>query len=334
MTCYAKQGLVFLFLALSFAQFSYSQPVTTSSGFYYPVQPLDGYYLGYHRIGGLVSGTSGYGGHFMSPSSQRIDQQTGKPGLYFFDDYHNGMDVMARYGTPVYTISSGIVKQISTGGWTKSGTTNVGVVIAHFTNTGQEFWAVYGHIEASTLNSQIKINAQVPAGMQIGKVGTWANGNHLHFGVHFGNTALPYKAASSAADSYGYGMIGINYWQGTWPNRMDWMDPVFFIEANCPLSALNNCPTGDLVAKSDMKQYMVGRVNPNLIAYDPNFGFNSQDQNFEYRYQWLYASEGSRNHWFLVNHATYIPNRKIRYVRYEDSNTQQVYGWYQVLVIP
>jgi hypothetical protein len=108
-------------------------------------------YLGYHRIGGLVSGTNGYAGHFMSPSSQHIDPQTGRPGLYFWDNYHNGMDVMANYGIPVYTISSGIVKQISTGGWTKGGTTNVGVVIAHFTNTGQEFWVVYGHIEASTL---------------------------------------------------------------------------------------------------------------------------------------------------------------------------------------
>jgi hypothetical protein len=102
-------------------------------------------------------------------------------------------------------------------------------------------------------------------------------------------------------------MIGINYWQGTWPNRMNWIDPVFFIEANCPLLT-NNCPTGDLVAKSDMKEYMVGRVNPNLIAYDPNFGFNSQDQTVEYRYQWLYAWEGSHIHWFLVNHATYVPN--------------------------
>lgn len=151
MTCHAKPCSTLLFLALSLAQISHSQPVQTSSGFYYPVQPLDGYYLGYHRIGGLVSGTNGYAGHFMSPSSQHIDPQTGRPGLYFWDNYHNGMDVMANYGIPVYTISSGIVKQISTGGWTKGGTTNVGVVIAHFTNTGQEFWVVYGHIEASTL---------------------------------------------------------------------------------------------------------------------------------------------------------------------------------------
>jgi hypothetical protein len=113
----------------------------------------------------------------------------------------------------------------------------------------------------------------------IGNVSSWIGGNHLHFGVNVldVNTALPYKGQdvnTPLAAIIGYGRIGINYWQGTWPDRKGWVDPVFFIETNSPTTLLN---TNDLVAKSDMKQYLVARVDSALVTDNANFGFIGQD---------------------------------------------------------
>lgn len=164
-------------------------------GFYFPVQPRDGYTADYHMLAGLLPVSSTYGGHFMSPSSQRTDPQTGRSGRYFTDLYHNGYDIMADYGQPVYPIAGGTVKEISDGGWSNGGTTNVAVIMVHSTIAGQQFRALYGHLEKSTLNAQVKIGAWIPVGTVIGKVGSWIGGNHLHFGVNVldVNTPLPYK---------------------------------------------------------------------------------------------------------------------------------------------
>jgi hypothetical protein len=136
------------------------------------------------------------------------------------------------------------------------------------------------------------------------------------------NTDLPYKpqdANTPLAGIIGYGRIGINYWQGTWPDRKGWVDPVFFIETNSPTSLPN---TNDLVSKSDMKQYLVARVDSALATDSANFGFITQDQYFEYRYQWLYKLVAGQWHYVLVNHATYIYNRTVRYVAYKDWDTR------------
>jgi murein DD-endopeptidase MepM/ murein hydrolase activator NlpD len=328
------KGLALLFCALAGADHATAQ-ISTASGFYYPVLPKDNYNVGYHKIGGTISGSNGFGGHFMAPSYQRIDPQTGGPGLYLDPYYHNGMDIMANYGTPVFAIADGVIPDsISTGGWTSGGTVNVAVIILHTTNTGQQFKAVYGHLEKATVDtSKIYVGANVTRGQLIGRVGTWSNGDHLHFGIHPGSGSLPFFQASAENQSYGYGRIGINYWVGSWPNRMNWADPVLFIETNCPAGTVG-CPTNDLVAKSDMKEYMIGRVNPSLTTDNVNFGFLNQDQYYEYRYQWFYALEGSHVHWFLVSHATFLYSRSVRYVGYKDWDNQQFYGWRQVLVIP
>lgn len=306
------------------------------TGFYYPVQPRDGYTTGYHMLGGLQNVSATYGGHFMSPSSQRTDPQTGQAGKYFTDLYHNGYDIMASYGQPVYPITGGTVTQLSYDGWTSGGTTNMAVIMVHTTSTGQRFRALYGHIQVSTLNQQVKVGAWIPAGTSIGKVGTWSSGNHLHFGINVldVNLPLPYKgqdANTPLASVIGYGRIGINHWQGYWPDREGWVDPVFFLETNSPTAQL---ATDDLVAKSDMKQYMVARVDSALVTDNANFGFLSRDQNFEYRYQWFYTLLNGQVHYVLVNHATYLYNRSIRYVIYKNMDTQQVQGWFQVVVFP
>jgi murein DD-endopeptidase MepM/ murein hydrolase activator NlpD len=321
--------------SLGIAALASGQP-QVETGFYYPVQPRDGYIAGYHMLAGLLPISSAYGGHFMSPSNQRTDPQTGRPGKYLTDLYHNGYDVMADYGQPVFPISGGTVKEISEGGWSNGGTTNVAIILAHSTSTGQQFRALYGHIEKATLNPLVKNGVWVPAGTVMGKVGTWVGGNHLHFGINVidMNTPLPYKGQdlnTPLASIIGYGHIGINYWQGTWPDRKSWVDPIFFIETNSPSAVVN---TNDLVAKSDMKQYLVARVDSALVTDSVNFGFISQDQYFEYRYEWFYKLVGGQWHYVLANHATYIYNRSTRYVIYKDWDTQQVFGWFQVVVLP
>ena len=108
-------------------------------------------------------------------------------------------------------------------------------------------------------------------------------------------------------------------------------DPVFFIETN---GANTSISANDEVAKSDMKQYLVARVDSALSTDNGNFGFPSQDQYYEYRYQWFYKMVNGQWHRILVNHATYLYNRSIRYVIYKDMDTQQVFGWYQIVVLP
>jgi len=140
---------------------------------------------------------------------------------------------MASYGQSVYPITGGVVTtQISSEGWTSGGTTNIAVIMAHTTVTGQQVRALYSHVEKATLNSLVKTGAWIPAGTSIGKVGAWSDGNHLHFGINVLdlNTALPFKgqdASTPLASIIGYDRIGVNHWQGTWPDRTsnanDWV---------------------------------------------------------------------------------------------------------------
>lgn len=318
-------------------QWAYAQS-PTGTGFYYPVQPRDRYDVGYHKIGGLQTISKFYGGHFMSPGKQRTDPQTGKLGKYLDDSYHNGYDIMANYGAPVYPITGGFVKQLSHKGWSSNGgTINMAVIMVHTTADGRQFRALYGHIETATLNPKVKVDAWIDAGTSIGKVGTWNLGHHLHFGINVldVNQPLPYKgpdATTPTANTIGYGGIGINHWQGYWPDRKGWIDPVFFIETTSPdLLFLN---TDDFVAKSDMKQYLVARFDSGLIAHDGFIGNFQQDQYYVYSNQWFFKQIAGQWHWVQVWHATYKYDKSVRWIIYQDWDTQQVFGWFQIVVFP
>jgi murein DD-endopeptidase MepM/ murein hydrolase activator NlpD len=321
-----------------------SAQVQMTTGFYYPVQPTAGYTAGYHMLAGMLPISANYGGHFMSPSSQRIDPQIAKSGRYLTDLYHDGYDILAAYGQPVYAIAGGTVQTLDYGtSWNtydslgrQTSTNNMAIIIVHTTSTGQQFRAIYGHIEAATLNSaQVKQGVWVPPGTHLGNVGTYSTGTHLHFGINLTppSQALPFYQSSVLANVIGWGRIGINYWpQGsTSPNRENWVDPVFFLETN---SSNSSIVANDLVAQSDMKQYMVARVDSNLTTSSANFAFLSQDQSYEYRYQWFYKQVSGQWHYYLVYQATYIYNRSIRYVMYRNMDTNQVFGWFSVVVFP
>ena len=318
--------------------------VATDTGFYYPVQPKYGYVAGYHMIGGLLPISTEYGGHFMSPSSQRIDPQTGNAGSYVLNYYHDGYDILADYGEAVYPITGGTVVQISQGpnsGWSSSGgcspspcTENLAIIIEHATVTGQAFRAIYGHIEAATLSPQVSIGTWVSPETLLGRVGTWSLGNHLHFGVNLTdvNLPLPYKgedASTSVTEVIGWGRIGIDHWpQGGWPDREGWVDPVFFIETNSPNRSIN---AKDEIAKSDMKQYLVAHIESDLIPDDTSFSFYSQDAYFEYRYELFYNAQ---NQGFLIVHATNIVNPQVRLVNYTSIAEPMWHRWFQIIVYP
>lgn len=165
-------------------RFSLSNPdVTgnrTSTGFFYP------------------TGTSDFGqscGRWMERDEFSIPK-----GCYFQGYYHIGQDMMKGYGLPVFAISRGTVEEVSLNGW---GSGNVGLLIRHTRSDGVQFLALYGHIITS-----LQKGDRVSGGVEIGTIGSWSNGDHLHFGVR-PNTTIPSSnwgrmPNSAWADSNGF----------------------------------------------------------------------------------------------------------------------------------
>ncbi len=100
-----------------------------------------------------------------SPFMSRISPITGK------EEHHNGIDIGAPYGAPVYSLMNGIVTYA---GW-MNGYGNV-VVISH-----GEISTLYAH--NSSLS--VSVGQTVSGGQQISNVGStgWSTGPHLHFEV-------------------------------------------------------------------------------------------------------------------------------------------------------
>ena len=95
---------------------------------------------------------------------------------YFLGKCHIGHDFIADYNDPVYPISDGEVYFISPNGW---GIGNIGIVVKHILQDGNEFLAVYGHIQQNNLQSGSKVYTTVP----MGNVGNWPYGDHVHLGI-------------------------------------------------------------------------------------------------------------------------------------------------------
>ena len=125
-----------------------------------------------------VSGASkpSYGGGWVWPSDTTMLTDT-----YGYQDWrgglHNGIDIGAGYGSPIYAAASGTVwiagYSSSAGNW---------VVIDH----GGGVLSVYMHASALYVSS----GQYVSAGQSIAAVGStgWSTGPHLHFGVMVGSS--------------------------------------------------------------------------------------------------------------------------------------------------
>jgi len=90
---------------------------------------------------------------------------------------HNGIDIGAPFGTPIYSAASGVV---SFAGW-QQGYGNV-IKIDH----GGGIETVYGHCEII----YVKNGEKVPSGQKIGAVGSTGNstGPHVHFEIRVNGT--------------------------------------------------------------------------------------------------------------------------------------------------
>lgn len=116
---------------------------------------------------------------------------------YFSGLCHNGADIGASVGTPVYAIAAGTVIAKSdaqnatcSSGWGRdqtTGTCNMALAIRHYDASGLPFIAIYGHLRDST---SIHVGTAFNAGQQIGAIGSWPYGDHLHFGIIPG-TSVP-----------------------------------------------------------------------------------------------------------------------------------------------
>jgi murein DD-endopeptidase MepM/ murein hydrolase activator NlpD len=99
--------------------------------------------------------------------------------------YHQGVDLLAPGGTPLFAAAAGVVRvsQESFGGY------GVAVTIDHVIN-GQRVSTLYGHM---TYGSRQVVSGQtVEAGQLIGLVGSTGSStaNHLHFEVHINNAVV------------------------------------------------------------------------------------------------------------------------------------------------
>lgn len=110
--------------------------------------------------------------------------------LYGRSNYHRGVDLAARYGTPIYAADAGTVISY---GWDPYGALGYQVKIDH----GNGIVSVYGH--CSRLSSNVYLGKKVYQGETIAYVGSTGNstGNHLHFGLF-------YKSSGNYFDPWPY----------------------------------------------------------------------------------------------------------------------------------
>lgn len=99
--------------------------------------------------------------------------------------YHQGVDLLASCGTPIYAAAAGVVKvsQESYGGY------GVGISIDHVIG-GQQVNTLYGHMTYGS--RQVSVGQSVQPGQLIGLVGSTGSSTacHLHFEVHINGSVV------------------------------------------------------------------------------------------------------------------------------------------------
>jgi murein DD-endopeptidase MepM/ murein hydrolase activator NlpD len=159
--------------------------------------------------------------------------------------WHCGLDISGKLNDPVYAIADGEVVKISRSGWSDSeqNPANFGYLICHTLKNGEKFVAIYGHLRRP---AAIREGSRVSAGQEIGHLGPWSYGIHLHFGVYQDRK----NPTSGNYPSSGHGrqpnprpkaevVNGVNAYG-------NWFDPIVFIEKRgslqVPLRVLRTYP--------------------------------------------------------------------------------------------
>jgi murein DD-endopeptidase MepM/ murein hydrolase activator NlpD len=138
----------------------------------------------------VTTASSGFSGGYLmvAPGSGAIRW----PLLHFIkgrglwdSGYHQGQDLIAPAGTPIYAAAAGVVKVSSEsfGGY------GVCISIDHIIN-GQKVSTLYGHMTYGT--RMVQAGQRVVAGQMIGRVGSTGSSTapHLHFEVHINGTVI------------------------------------------------------------------------------------------------------------------------------------------------
>lgn len=102
-----------------------------------------------------------------------------RPGHYWTDHLHKGVDFLAPVGTPVYATWNGIVTEAN---WGSAFGKHLVIDHDRFPDGKPGLWAVYAHLSLK----KVKPGTKVRAGQVIGFSGRSGNvtGPHLHFEVH------------------------------------------------------------------------------------------------------------------------------------------------------
>lgn len=147
---------------------------------------------------------------------------------YFNGKYHNGVDMMHSLEEGVYAIADGTIykRHCDDESWgTTNGTANCALFIEHTTHDGKVFTALYGHLSMDSTAAQGKVFA----GKQIGKIGAWPDGNHLHFGIFLGS-----NPPATVKGARGWGMMSNSEWtdpcEGNSKCTNGFINPVEFIQ--------------------------------------------------------------------------------------------------------
>ncbi|MCX6812732.1 MAG: M23 family metallopeptidase [Candidatus Berkelbacteria bacterium] len=163
---------------------------------------------------------------------------------YFKDAkfWHCGQDIMCPIETPVRAIADGKIVVCSPTGWDDNGQfLNFAIIIEHITTSGYRFHAIYGHLrrpvkDGVDLNDDevrsYRIGEKVSKGEVIGKIGFWAVGNHLHFGIYY-NVNFPDQFPTN-----GFGMQKLPLPAATEFHGIkcyaNWYDPIAWIRTFSP----------------------------------------------------------------------------------------------------
>ncbi len=129
---------------------------------------------------------------FLMPAEGRLSQGFGAASGQFGYTFHNGLDIAAKTGTPIYAAEAGKVTKVSA-----SGPYGNHVQIEHNVD-GQTWTTVYAHMH----KVNVKLGQTVRQGEAIGQIGTTGNssGPHLHFEIHKGNYNFSASSAGNAID--------------------------------------------------------------------------------------------------------------------------------------
>ena len=199
---------------------------------------------------------------------------------YFGGFYHTGVDMMT-YSTDhqTYAISDGIVIGVhddkSSWGIT-DGKANSAVFILHYTDQGDAFTCLYGHIQR-----QVSKGDFVSAGSPLGRTGDYVGGIHLHIGCFWGVDIPPTDRASHR----GWGRMGNEWWDKDDSCTHRSPDTDCFVD---PIELMRSHRPGTLFPKGDQNLFSVGPYLFRNSDYCPNAD------------QWYRVVDSSRDDYWIT----------------------------------